>query len=98
MKTYRAMLNLKKSKKPLVSYLIIILISEKALDCVLLEETGLDAKYWLEAAYLIAYTKNRIRHTAHVMTPFEALYGKNPDLKYVREFCCLAFVYNHNWG
>ena len=63
---------------------------------VLLEESGLSAKYWEYALDHVAYVKNRLPHSALQCSPFEALTGNKPKLKHVRVFGCAAFVYNES--
>ena len=61
---------------------------------VMLEQSGLSSKYWEYALDHTAYIKNRITSSALNCTPYEALTGKKPTLKYVRVFGCAAFVLN----
>lgn len=59
---------------------------------VLLEESGLSAKYWDWALYYVAYIKNRIPHSALRLSPFQNITGDKPKLKHARVFGSAAFV------
>ena len=63
---------------------------------VLLEQSGLSAKYWQYALNHIAYIKNRIPHSALGCTPYEKLTGEKPKLHHLRTFGCSTFIYKNN--
>ena len=63
---------------------------------VLLEESGLSAKYWEYAAYQVAYVKNRLHNKAVGCSPFEKLMKKKPSLHHVKVFGCAAYVYDES--
>ena len=59
----------------------------------LLFDSGLGKQYWAEACAYTVYLKNRTSHKAlNGITPYEALYGKKPDLSSIRRFGCRCFV------
>lgn len=60
---------------------------------VILEQSGLSAKYWEFALDYVVYVKNRLPHSVLGCSPFETLTGKKPTLKYCRVFGCSAYVY-----
>eukprot|EP00171_Calliarthron_tuberculosum_P019463 IDg19463t1 len=62
---------------------------------VMLEQSGLSAKYWDYCIDYVAYVKNRTTHSAIKCSPYEKLTGKKPTLKHVRTFGCAAFIYEH---
>eukprot|EP00171_Calliarthron_tuberculosum_P022539 IDg22539t1 len=62
---------------------------------VMLEQAGLDAKYWEYALDHAVYIKNRVLHSAIKCTPFEKLSGRKPALNYAKVFGCAAFIYEH---
>lgn len=62
---------------------------------VMLEQSGLSAKYWDYCIDHVSYVKNRTVHSAIKCSPYERLTGEKPTLKHVRTFGCAAFVYEH---
>lgn len=60
----------------------------------ILEEAGLERKYWSYAVEHVFYVKNRLPHLSLGCTPLELLNGKLPSLRHVRVFGCAAFAYN----
>ena len=57
----------------------------------MLVESKLDQRFWGEAISTAVYLKNRSPTKAVVgMTPFEALYGKKPNVKHFRAFGCAS--------
>lgn len=62
---------------------------------VMLEQSGLSAKYWDYCLDYSVYVKNRTVHSSIKCSPYEKLTGKKPTLKHVRTFGCAAFIYEH---
>lgn len=52
----------------------------------LLYSSGLPAQFWSSALLHAAYLHNRQVHSATKMTPYEAWYGKRPNLAHLRVF------------
>ena len=55
----------------------------------------MDLKFWWEAFVLATYLLNRLP-TAVVekkLSPFEVLYGRKPDYKFIKVFGCACFPY-----
>jgi transposase InsO family protein len=63
----------------------------------MLEDAGLSKRYWAEASMTAVYVKNisptRALDRKLGGTPYEAWHGKQPDVKHLRVFGCLAFVH-----
>ena len=60
----------------------------------MLADSGLPHKFWAEALSTAAYLINRSpTKTLHEMTPFEAWYGKKPNVSHFRVFGCSAYVH-----
>lgn len=58
----------------------------------LLADSGLDAKYWAEAAVTVNYVSNRVTQRHRDGTPYEAFHGSKPDVGHLRVFGCRAWV------
>ena len=60
----------------------------------MLDDAGLSKKYWAFAVSVAVYLKNRTPTRSVVgKTPYEAWHGRQPSLKHLRVFGCLAFVH-----
>ena len=58
----------------------------------MLVESKLSQQFWGEAVSTAVYLKNRSPTIAvKGMTPFEALYGKKPNVKHLRAFGCVCY-------
>ncbi|KAF0712542.1 hypothetical protein As57867_004782, partial [Aphanomyces stellatus] len=61
--------------------------------CVL-QASGMDNQYWGEALNYVVYTENQSPTKAlDGKTPFEALYGRKPNIDHLRPFGCSAFAF-----
>ena len=60
----------------------------------LLFQCGLSTKYWPFATEAAIYLYNRTWHSAIGKTPFEARFGKKPDIAHIRLFGSIAYVKN----
>ena len=59
----------------------------------ILSDSGMPSNKWGEAISYVTYLKNRSpRHVDK--TPFELMYGRQPDLSGARIFGCVAYSYN----
>lgn len=59
----------------------------------LLQDSGFDKKFWVQAIRHAVYLYNRATVKAsHGITPFEAWTGKQPDIGHLRIFGCLAHM------
>lgn len=58
----------------------------------MLVDSGLDQKFWAEAASTTVYLRN-ISHTSTLkyVTPYEALHKKKPSVEHLRVFGCVAY-------
>ena len=55
-------------------------------------ESKLDQRFWGEALSTVVYLRNRSpTKVVEGMTPFEALYGKKPNVKHLRAFVCVSY-------
>jgi len=66
------------------------------MECVpgMLDDAGLSNKYWASAVSVAVYLRNRTPTRSVVgKTPYEAWHGRNPILKHLCVFGCLAFVH-----
>ena len=61
----------------------------------LLHSAGMEDKYWSYALQHAVYLKNRIPHCSIKKTPYEAFYGKQPDLSHLRTFGSKVIIRNH---
>ncbi|KAF0689295.1 hypothetical protein As57867_019178, partial [Aphanomyces stellatus] len=60
----------------------------------ILQASGMDKVYWGEALNYVVYTENRSPTKAlGGKTPFEALYGRKPNIDHLRPFGCTAFAF-----
>ena len=59
----------------------------------MLVDSGLPQEFWEEAAATSVYLANRSFNPKVSMTPFEALYGRRPDVDHLRIFGSLAYVH-----
>lgn len=59
----------------------------------LLADGKLAKKWWAEAALTANYLSNRVPQRGHDVTPYEAFYGKRPDVSHLRTFGCEAWAY-----
>ncbi|KAF0684301.1 Aste57867_23698 [Aphanomyces stellatus] len=56
--------------------------------------SGMDNQYWGEALNYVVYTENRSPSKAlDGKTPFEALYGRKPNIDHLRPLGCSAFAF-----
>jgi transposase InsO family protein len=56
---------------------------------------GLPMQFWQEAASYACYLQNRLPHKKlDYKTPYEAVTGKVPDMKYIKTFGCAAYPHN----
>ncbi|KAF0693666.1 Aste57867_15393 [Aphanomyces stellatus] len=63
-------------------------------DRCILQASGMDKVYWGEALNYVVYTENRSPTKAlGGKTPFEALYGRKPNIDHLRPFGCPAFAF-----
>lgn len=64
-----------------------------ALDGVkaMLNSSGLDNKFWVEALFCFVYVRNRIC-LKRDKTPFELYCGNKPSVKHLKVFGCVAYV------
>ena len=62
----------------------------------MLNDVGLDKKYWGEAMYTATYLQNRIPSRSIPRTPFELWWGRKPDLKHLRVYGSEAYVHVPN--
>ena len=54
-------------------------------------------EYWEDAVYHANYVRNRVAtRSIKGKTPFEVLWGKRPDLEWLRPFGCLCYVLIHD--
>jgi len=56
-------------------------------------DSGIDRKYWAEAAVNVNYLGNRVVGRQHTITPYELFYGKRPDVEHLRPFGCRAWMH-----
>ncbi len=54
--------------------------------CTLLYGSGLPAKFWSAALLHSVYLHNSLVHSSVGMTPFEAWYGRRPDVTFLKTF------------
>ncbi|KAF0687850.1 Aste57867_20462 [Aphanomyces stellatus] len=60
----------------------------------MLQACGMDNRYWGEALSYVVYTENRSPTKAlGGKTPFEALFGRKPNIDHLRPFGCTAFAF-----
>ncbi|KAF0688205.1 Aste57867_20164 [Aphanomyces stellatus] len=60
----------------------------------ILQASGMEKVYWGEALNYVIYTENRSPTKAlGGKTPFEALYGRKPNIDHLRPFGCTAFAF-----
>jgi hypothetical protein len=59
----------------------------------ILATAGLGKEYWTYALNHAFYIKNRILHSGIGITPFELYNGKKPDLRDLKTFGCLCYVF-----
>ncbi|KAL0408197.1 UNVERIFIED_CONTAM: Copia protein [Sesamum radiatum] len=60
----------------------------------MLHEKNLPKKFWAETANTVVFHQNRLPTKAlKDQTPFEALYGYKPSLKFLEVFRCLCFTH-----
>jgi hypothetical protein len=59
----------------------------------MLIELGLPDEMWAEAVVTVNYVRNRTPVSAHGKTPWEAFYGKKPDVSHMRVFKARAFMH-----
>jgi hypothetical protein len=59
----------------------------------MLIESGLPDEMWAEAVVTANYIRNRTPVSAHGKTPWEAFYGKKPDVSHMRVFGARAFMH-----
>jgi transposase InsO family protein len=60
----------------------------------ILKRAHMSNSFWVRGIATSAYTKNRCRHASIEQgTPYEAFYGKKPDVSNLRVFGCKAYVY-----
>jgi hypothetical protein len=57
------------------------------------DDNPLPRSLWAEAVHCTNYLKNRSPTRRLAVTPFEALWGKKPDLSHLRKFGCEAWVH-----
>ena len=69
-------------------------LMEKA--CPMVAHAALSKRYWAEAVSTACFIKNRSpNHSlAGHITPYEAWYGRNPDLPDLKVFGCIAYAHN----
>ena len=54
----------------------------------------LDKRLWAEACHTAMYIKNRLPHsTLSGMTPFEAMFGRKPQLVHMRPFGATCYIH-----
>lgn len=58
----------------------------------MLNDSGLEQKFWSEAVLCFAYVWNRICHKNCVKTPFELFCGKKPSVNHLRTFGSTVYV------
>lgn len=59
----------------------------------MMDDSGLDQQWWAEAALTANYLSNRVPQRGQATTPFEAFYGKQPNVAHLRVFGCTAWAY-----
>jgi hypothetical protein len=60
----------------------------------LLYSAGLPSKLWPYASSHAIYIKNRLPHVSlNMLSPFEKLFGRAPDLSFLRIFGCVAYSF-----
>ncbi|KAF0688140.1 Aste57867_20220 [Aphanomyces stellatus] len=65
----------------------------------MLQACGMDNRYWGEALSYVVYTENRSPTKAlGGKTPFEALFGRKPNIDHLRPFGCTAFAFIDRQG
>eukprot|EP00170_Pyropia_yezoensis_P004654 contig_18961_g4667 len=60
----------------------------------MLAEARLDKTWWAEAAVTANYLTNRVPQRGMATTPYEAFYGKRPNVEHLRVFGCKSWAYN----
>ncbi|OWY97752.1 Copia type Polyprotein [Phytophthora megakarya] len=60
----------------------------------MMSDSGLPGSFWVDAISTAVYIKNRVFTRALEMTPYEAMWGRRPDLHHLRRFGCLAYAHN----
>jgi len=59
----------------------------------MLKQSGLPTSFWAEAARVAVYIKNHATHRSIGKTPYEALYGRKPEIGHLRSFGCIAYTH-----
>ncbi|KAG2978461.1 hypothetical protein PC128_g21092 [Phytophthora cactorum] len=59
----------------------------------MMKDSGFPTSFWVEALYYAVYLKNRSFSSATNCTPYEEMWGRRPDILYVRKFGALAYVH-----
>lgn len=59
----------------------------------MMDDSGLEKQWWAEAALTANYLSNRVPQRGQATTPFEAFYGKQPNVSHLRVFGCPAWAY-----
>lgn len=60
----------------------------------MMSDSGLPPSFWVDALETAVYIKNRVYTRATNITPYEAMWGRRPDLHHIRRFGCLAYAHN----
>ena len=65
----------------------------------MMQHSGITKGFWAEAMGTAAHVLNRSPHKSLAWrTPFELLFGRVPEISYVRVFRCRAWVFNNDKG
>ncbi|KAG3120667.1 hypothetical protein PI125_g1003 [Phytophthora idaei] len=59
----------------------------------MVKEAGVPTSFWVDAFHYAVYLKNRSYSTPIGHTPYEAMWGRMPDIHHVRKFGALAYVH-----
>ncbi|KAE8961409.1 hypothetical protein PR001_g30051, partial [Phytophthora rubi] len=60
----------------------------------MMTDSGFPISFWVDAVQTAVYIKNRVFTRAIGKTPYEAMWGRQPDLHHIRRFGCLAYAHN----
>lgn len=62
----------------------------------MLYSRSIDVRFWAEAVNTAVYVKNRAPHSKMAESPEQLWTGKQPSLKHLRVFGCVAYVHIHD--
>ncbi|KAE8988881.1 hypothetical protein PR003_g23235 [Phytophthora rubi] len=60
----------------------------------MMTDSGFPMSFWVDSVQTAVYIKNRVYTRAIGKTPYEAMWGRQPDLHHIRRFGCLAYAHN----